>query len=112
MKFLLWFQIDPDFYEGNEKIDLSDYVPNMDWDVIDTSAKRYEKYYPCCSEPYPDLKFNLTIARKTSLYSVIMVTPYIFLALLSPIVFLFPFNETQRFSLGKKYYYILHGKLD
>ena len=44
-------------------IDLMDYYSSTEWDLLAVPAKKYEKYYPCCSEPYPDIKFNITIRR-------------------------------------------------
>jgi nicotinic acetylcholine receptor len=100
--------VDVEFYEGKEMIDLSDYTGNMEWTITGTAAKRNEMYYPCCSEPYPNLMFNLTISRRNSVFSVMSVTPYVFLAILCPVIFLFPYSETQRFSLGEFSLFLLN----
>jgi len=34
-------------------IDLREYYPSVEWDILGVPAERHEKYYPCCSEPYP-----------------------------------------------------------
>jgi len=51
-------------------INLDDYYKSTEWDLMAVRAKKYEKFYPCCSEPYPDIKFNITIRRKTLFYTV------------------------------------------
>lgn len=44
--------IDGEFYETiwivDEGIDLSDYYPSVEWDILKVPAKRHEKRYPCC----------------------------------------------------------------
>ena len=64
-KFGSWtydgFKLDMDFYDDLHEIDLSDYVQGLE--VVDHSAKKHVKYYPCCVEPYPDLVFNLTLKK-------------------------------------------------
>uniref|UniRef100_A0A1A9X474 Neurotransmitter-gated ion-channel ligand-binding domain-containing protein n=1 Tax=Glossina brevipalpis TaxID=37001 RepID=A0A1A9X474_9MUSC len=35
-------------------IDLREYYPSVEWDILGVPAERHEKYYPCCAEPYPD----------------------------------------------------------
>jgi hypothetical protein len=34
-------------------IDLREYYPSVEWDILGVPAERHEKYYPCCTEPYP-----------------------------------------------------------
>jgi nicotinic acetylcholine receptor len=34
-------------------IDLREYYPSVEWDILGVPAERHEKYYPCCNEPYP-----------------------------------------------------------
>lgn len=34
-------------------IDLTEYYPSVEWDILKVPAERHEKYYPCCAEPYP-----------------------------------------------------------
>jgi nicotinic acetylcholine receptor len=37
-------------------IDLREYYPSVEWDILGVPAERHEKYYPCCAEPYPGNK--------------------------------------------------------
>lgn len=34
-------------------INLKQYYPSVEWDILGVPAERHEKYYPCCAEPYP-----------------------------------------------------------
>lgn len=34
-------------------IDLREFYPSVEWDILGVPAERHEKYYPCCAEPYP-----------------------------------------------------------
>lgn len=34
-------------------IDLREFYPSVEWDILSVPAERHEKYYPCCAEPYP-----------------------------------------------------------
>lgn len=34
-------------------IDLREYYPSVEWDILGVPAERHERYYPCCQEPYP-----------------------------------------------------------
>jgi nicotinic acetylcholine receptor len=30
-------------------MDLEDYYPSVEWDILSVPAERHEKYYPCCA---------------------------------------------------------------
>jgi nicotinic acetylcholine receptor, invertebrate len=36
-------------------IDLREYYPSVEWDILGVPAERHERYYPCCQEPYPGM---------------------------------------------------------
>ena len=38
-------------------VDLSNYVENGEWMLINTKAVRNVVYYPCCPTPFPDVTF-------------------------------------------------------
>ncbi len=45
-------------------VDMSRFYRSSEWDVTGAYATKYVKYYPCCKEGYPDIKFNITMQRK------------------------------------------------
>ena len=63
LKFGSWtydgYRMDVDFYEGREDVGTMEYIPNNNYDLVEHSARKNEKFYPCCYEPYPDLTFKL-----------------------------------------------------
>ena len=104
LKFGSWtydgFKLDPHFYDGLEEIDVSDYIESNMWALIEHSAIKTVKYYPCCEEPYPDLTFKLRLRRITSFYTFTLVIPGIVMTLLIPVVFLLPVGRPEKFTLG------------
>lgn len=34
-------------------IDLREFYPSVEWDILGVPAEMHVKYYPCCVEPYP-----------------------------------------------------------
>ncbi|CAK9811584.1 Acetylcholine receptor subunit alpha-like 2 [Anthophora quadrimaculata] len=68
-------------------IDLREYYPSVEWDILGVPAERHKKYYPCCDEPYPDIFFNITLRRKTLFYTVNLIVPCtMFFLLISEII--------------------------
>lgn len=45
-------------------IDLREFYPSVEWDILGVPAERHEKYYPCCAEPYPGKLTNIYRVRK------------------------------------------------
>jgi nicotinic acetylcholine receptor len=90
------------YYEGASAIDLSDFVPHDEWDVIETTGSKSITFYPCCVEFYPDITYNITISRKSSYYSHIYIGPAVVMTLLIPFIFLLPPESREKVTLGKK----------
>ena len=34
-------------------INLTEFYPSVEWDILDVPARKNEERYPCCEEPYP-----------------------------------------------------------
>ncbi|XP_045116269.1 acetylcholine receptor subunit alpha-L1-like [Portunus trituberculatus] len=110
MKFGSWtydgYQIDLkhlDQHEGTDLvklgIDLAEYYPSVEWDIMGVPAQRNEKFYPCCVEPYPDIYFNITLRRKTLFYTVNLIIPCVSLEYLSVLVFYLPAYSGEKVAL-------------
>nr|XP_027228535.1 LOW QUALITY PROTEIN: acetylcholine receptor subunit alpha-L1-like [Penaeus vannamei] len=80
-------------------IDLREYYPSVEWDIMRVPAVRNEKYYPCCQEPYPDIYFNITLRRKTLFYTVNLIIPCVGLEYLSVLVFYLPAYSGEKVAL-------------
>lgn len=80
-------------------IDLRDFYQSVEWDIMSVRAKRNEKYYPCCPEPYPDITFNITIRRKTLFYTVNLIIPCIGISFLTVLTFYLPSDSGEKIAL-------------
>lgn len=93
-------------HEGNitiypKGIDLCDYNQNVEWDVINVTARRKEKFYPCCpGYPYPDITFNITMRRKTLFYTINLIMPIIAISTLTVLVFYLPSDSGEKITLS------------
>jgi nicotinic acetylcholine receptor len=90
--------IDLDFNK-TKGLDLSDYWISPEWNITHTSVEKHNKYYPCCSEPYPDIKYTIRIKRKTSLYYHTVLLPSTIAVLLGLMTFWFPLRSSIRLIL-------------
>ncbi|XP_058792856.1 acetylcholine receptor subunit alpha-L1 [Phymastichus coffea] len=110
MKFGSWtydgFQIDLKHInqKGAENqvelgIDLHEYYPSVEWDILGVPAERHEKYYPCCTEPYIDIFFNITLRRKTLFYTVNLIIPCVGISYLSVLAFYLPADSGEKIAL-------------
>ncbi|CAK9299887.1 unnamed protein product [Gordionus sp. m RMFG-2023] len=88
---------DKDYYEYG--IDLSEYYPSVEWDLLAVPARKTNKYYPCCAEPYPDITFNITIRRKTLFYTVNLIIPCVGISFLAVLVFYLPSDTGEKITL-------------
>jgi nicotinic acetylcholine receptor len=94
------------FYEATKQkvidrgIDLKDFYQNVEWDIINVTARRKEKFYPCCPEPYPDITFNITIRRRTLFYSLNLIMPCLSISGLTVLVFYLPSDSGEKITLS------------
>ncbi|VDM82254.1 unnamed protein product [Strongylus vulgaris] len=52
----------------NASVSVGTYQPNGEWELLDLTSKRSIFYYECCPEPYYDIKFTISIRRRTLYY--------------------------------------------
>uniref|UniRef100_A0AAY4AJS3 Neuronal acetylcholine receptor subunit alpha-7 n=1 Tax=Denticeps clupeoides TaxID=299321 RepID=A0AAY4AJS3_9TELE len=81
-------------------VDISTYIPNGEWDLVDVPSKRNELYYECCKEPYPDVTFTVTMRRRTLYYGLNLLIPCVLISGLALLVFLLPADSGEKISLG------------
>lgn len=43
------------------KMDMTHARTNSEFQVVDSSVRRYITHYDCCIEPYPDIKVSLVM---------------------------------------------------
>ena len=81
-------------------INLDDYQKSTEWDLLAVKTKKYVKYYPCCSEPYADIKFNITIRRKTLYYAINLILPCVAISSMTILVFYLPAASGEKITMG------------
>ena len=80
-------------------IDLKDFYRSVEWDLLSVPARKNEKYYTCCSEPYPDITFNITMRRKTLFHTVNLIIPCVAISFLTVLVFYLPSDSGEKITL-------------
>ncbi|KAL5006793.1 hypothetical protein ScPMuIL_015599 [Solemya velum] len=126
-KFGSWVHngFEVDLYTDGKEIDLSSYVVNPEWELLNTSSTRNVVSYACCPEPYPNIVYELNIRkresvkkepirRKSGLFSYVtrdegevhesdmtrvLLLPTVIVSLLVPFQFLVPPESCQRISV-------------
>lgn len=81
-------------------IDIRDFYQNVEWDIINVTARRKEKNYPCCEQPYYDIMFNITLRRRTLFYSLNLIMPCLSISCLTVLVFYLPSDSGEKITLS------------
>ncbi len=89
-----------DKYEAVEEgINMLNFYPSQEWDILAVPARKTDKYYPCCAEPYPDITFNVTLRRKTLFYTMNLIIPCFSINMLTCLTFYLPSDSGEKISL-------------
>uniref|UniRef100_A0A3P9CFD3 Neuronal acetylcholine receptor subunit alpha-7 n=1 Tax=Maylandia zebra TaxID=106582 RepID=A0A3P9CFD3_9CICH len=83
-----------------KEADVSGYMANGEWDLLEVPGGRNEVFYECCVEPYPDVTFVVTLRRRTLFYALNLLIPCVLLSSMTLLVFLLPANSGEKISLG------------
>ncbi|XP_034553346.1 neuronal acetylcholine receptor subunit alpha-7-like isoform X2 [Notolabrus celidotus] len=83
-----------------KEADVSGYMTNGEWDLLEVPGGRHEVFYDCCAEPYPDITFVVTLRRRTLFYALNLLIPCVLLSSMTLLVFLLPANSGEKISLG------------
>ena len=105
LKFGSWtydgYKLDISFYDHLQEVDITDYVESNEWGLMAHPAKKNVKYYPCCTEPYPDLTFTLHLRRIAAFYNYILILPCVLLSSLTLVIFWLPPESPAKMMLGE-----------
>ena len=88
-----------DLINRSDKVDLTNYMQNGEWDLMETSISRAIVYYPCCSEHFPEVVVKLKIRRKTLYYIYNIIMPCILLAIITITCFRVPPDSGEKTAL-------------
>ncbi|XP_058482531.1 neuronal acetylcholine receptor subunit alpha-10-like isoform X2 [Solea solea] len=89
-----------DLFNALDSADLSDFVSNVEWEVLGMPAKKNVILYGCCSDPYPDITFTLHLKRRASFYIFNLLIPCMMISFLAPLGFYLPADSGEKVSLG------------
>ncbi|XP_077999687.1 neuronal acetylcholine receptor subunit alpha-7-like [Glandiceps talaboti] len=85
---------------GNlSKADMSPYMSNGEWDLVDVPVERYVEYYDCCTEPFPDLRFTVILRRRPLFYVFNLVLPNCLIAALTLVGFYLPPDSGEKVTM-------------
>lgn len=81
-----------------DDIDLTSMRQSGEWDILKT-GHLLENMTECCPvDVYPQLRFLITLKRKTSYYVLNILLPVVLLSFLSVVVFLLPMDSGEKMS--------------
>merc|ERR1712223_2016731 len=81
-------------------VDLSEFYMSVEWDILEVPAVRNVKWYTCCTDPYLDITFYVTMRRKTLFYTVNLIIPCMGISFLTILVFYLPSDSGEKVSLS------------
>jgi nicotinic acetylcholine receptor len=87
------------WYEGEQKVDLSDYVPSGTWDVIECPGQLDNTWDPTEQHNRSQITYTLKIRRKTLFYTVNLIIPCVLISLLSVCVFYLPADAGEKMTM-------------
>uniref|UniRef100_A0AAY4E6T2 Neuronal acetylcholine receptor subunit alpha-7 n=1 Tax=Denticeps clupeoides TaxID=299321 RepID=A0AAY4E6T2_9TELE len=100
LKFGSWtyggWSLDLQMFEA----DVTGYIANGEWDLVEVPGRRNERFYDCCKEPYPDVTFTVVMRRRTLYYGLNLLIPCVLISTLALLVFLLPADSGEKISLG------------
>ncbi|CAO1367240.1 unnamed protein product [Diamesa hyperborea] len=92
-------QIDLSMDEATPVDAMTNYF-SSEWSILKTTAERHDKYYPCCTEPYVDITFNLTLQRVSPMYRAVALTPATLIVVMTLASFWLPPQSGEKILLN------------
>ncbi|KAM8763046.1 neuronal acetylcholine receptor subunit alpha-7a isoform 1-T1 [Acanthopagrus schlegelii] len=80
--------------------DITGYIANGEWDLVEVPGRTNKRVYDCCPEPYPDVTFTVVMRRRTLYYGLNLLIPCVLISTLALLVFLLPADSGEKISLG------------
>ncbi|CRK86397.1 CLUMA_CG000057, isoform A [Clunio marinus] len=83
-----------------DHVNTAHYTTNQEWEVLDSTAVRNSKIYPCCAEPYIDTTFTLVLKRKSPMFKSLVIIPALAVACMMLVTFWLPPQSTEKLLLN------------
>ena len=81
--------------------DISGFITNGEWNLIEVPAQRTQQYYSCCPEPYVDITFTIHIRRRTLYYFFNLIVPSVIFSSMALLGFTLPPDSGEKLTLGQ-----------
>lgn len=103
LKFGSWtysgLQVDID--KKADLVDMSNYVENGEWELIEITIERNVDYYPFSpEEPFPSILFKIHLRRRVLYFLFNIIIPCIWLSILCLVGFWLPPDSGEKITLG------------
>ncbi|KAI6217111.1 Acetylcholine receptor subunit alpha-type unc-38 [Aphelenchoides fujianensis] len=86
--------------ESEQGVDLSDYYPSVEWDLMTLRAVRSARKYRTGGGPFVDVTFELGLRRKSLFYTLNLLLPCVSMAALTLLVFSLPSESGEKIQLA------------
>ncbi|ELT98376.1 hypothetical protein CAPTEDRAFT_62896, partial [Capitella teleta] len=84
----------------SSKWDMTAFLENGEWELLDTPLIRHVNNFLCCVEPYPTLEFQMIIKRKSLYYVTNLILPCAFSTICALLVFWLPPESGEKVALS------------
>lgn len=89
-----------DIILNSQEGDITNYIKNGEWHLVNFTAIKILKTYSCCEEPYPEVIYRLIIRRRPLYYVFNMVFPCLLITMVAFLGFFLPPSSTEKVSMG------------
>jgi len=89
-----------DMLTNQTKVDMSSYIKNGEWEVLDVPVTENKLYYQCCPDPYADITFTIHMKRKVLYYIFNLIIPTTIIVTFIMIGFCLPPITGERVTLN------------
>lgn len=76
------------------------FIENPEWIITDFATKRNVMKYDCCLEPYINVQYNITISRRSTIYSTVILAPSFVIMLMILLTFWLPAQYGEKVLLN------------
>lgn len=89
-----------DIIINSQEGDITNYIKNGEWHLVNFTAIKVLKTYSCCEEPYPEVIYRLVMRRRPLYYVFNMVFPCLLITMVAFLGFFLPPSSTEKVSMG------------
>ncbi|KAK3726381.1 hypothetical protein QZH41_005096 [Actinostola sp. cb2023] len=80
--------------------DLSWFITNVEWKLLDIPGKFQSSMYACCPHPFHDIEYLVKMKRRSLFHAMYLIIPCAVISLLTLLVFVLPPECNERMTVG------------